>query len=80
MASTRPTIRTLPGSGEKITHYPDGKTVLHPSTAGVDLLAKTEKRLQEAALAADQKLLAAISEKQAAMDAGEPVPYDKRVV
>lgn len=80
MGATRPTIRTLP-SGEKVMHYPDGHQELIPRSSPVaDLLASREEILAAANDELAAQRMAAVAEKQESLDAGNPVPPDKRVV
>lgn len=80
MGSKKPSIRTLP-SGEKVTHYPDGTQVLMPTASPIgSYLDGAEEAMQAANDELAQQRLAAVTEKQGSLDAGNPVPHDKRVV
>jgi hypothetical protein len=80
MGEKIPSVRTLP-SGEKVIHYPDGNQVLIPSGSPIDdFLDSNEESIQAAndLLTADR--IAAITDKRESLDAGTPVPHDKRVI
>jgi hypothetical protein len=80
MGEKRASRRTLP-SGETVIHHPDGNQVLVPSGSPVnDFLDSTEEATQAANDRLTEDRLAAIAGKQESLDAGNPVPHDKRVV
>lgn len=80
MGDKRPSVRTLP-TGEKVTHYPDGHQVLIPGIGPIDaLLDSQEGVLHQASADLAEKRMSTIVEKQDALDAGNPVPNDKRPV
>jgi hypothetical protein len=80
MGEKRPSVRTLP-SGERVTHHPDGNQVLIPSESAVsNFLDSNEEALQAANDRLTQDRLAAVAAKRQSLDAGTPVPNDKRVV
>lgn len=80
MGNTRPTVRTLP-TGEKVMHYPDGHQELIPSGSPInDYLDSNEEAIQVANDLLTEERIATITEKQESLDAGNPVPNDKRVV
>lgn len=79
MGETRPTTRTLP-TGEKVTHYPDGRQVLQPPVVS-SFLSKMDgeqesnrEKLEEL----QQKSLEAVQAKIVSLEEGDPVPSDKR--
>ena len=80
MGANKPTVRTLP-SGEKITHYPDGTQELIPGPSALGgFLDGAEEAMQAANAELAEKRLQAVADKRASLDAGIPVPTDKRVV
>lgn len=80
MGAKKPSVRTLP-SGEQVTHYPDGTQELIPGPSAVgSYLDDAEEAMQAANDQLAEKRLEAVSDKQASLDAGNPVPTDKRVV
>lgn len=80
MGAKKPSVRTLP-SGEKVTHYPDGTQVLIPGPSTLtSYLDGAEAAMQAANAELAQKRMAMVTEKRDSLDAGNPVPTDKRVV
>jgi hypothetical protein len=77
MGSKRPSIRTL-DSGEKAIHTPDDRLTLVPENRLVTYLANNADAIAEGENAQRAKLLKAIEDKKAALDAGDAVPNDKR--
>lgn len=79
MGSKRPTIRTLP-SGEKVVHTPDDRLTLVPENRLATYLANNAEEIAAGENAQRDKLLAAIEDKKASLEAGDTVPNDKRPV
>lgn len=79
MGAKRVSTRILP-SGEKVRHHPDGTQRLIPHNRVVATLVATRAATAEAAAGLDAKLLEAVEVKRALLDAGDPVPEDKRVI
>ena len=79
MGENKPTTRTLP-TGEKVTHYPDGKQVLQTPTVSSFLSKMDEQqesnreKLEELQL----KTLEAVEAKIVSLEEGNSVPSDKR--
>lgn len=80
MGNKRPSVRTLP-TGEKVMHYPDGhqKLIVEHSPLR-DMLDSRAGELDAASAALTEQRLAAVTEKQESLDAGNPVPADKRPI
>lgn len=81
MGDTKPTTRTLK-SGEKVTHYPDGRQVLQPAEEShlgkfFDEAGDTHRWLNAEKQYYDTE---AVREKIGRMDDGDRVPNDKRPV
>lgn len=77
MGAKRVTVRTL-RNGQKVYHRPDGTQKLVPTH---DAVKRHEHRLPHRRAACDrrrERFLQRIEEKREAMDAGTPVPNDKR--
>lgn len=79
MGDKRPSTRTLP-TGEKVTHYPEGKMVLQPTNSLAGLLKDQEQEQEEASDQLRANLLAAAEAKREAYVSGDEVAPDKRVV
>ena len=80
MGSKRPSIRTLP-SGERVMHYPDGhQELIRDSSPISDMLGCREEELHIASQELAAQRLEAVDRKRESLDAGNPVPHDKRVV
>ena len=79
MGKKRSTIRTLP-SGEKAVHSPDERLTLVPEERLVTFLANNTDELSAGEDRQREKMLSAIAEKKAALDAGDAVPHDKRPI
>lgn len=80
MGNKRPSVRTLP-TGERVVHYPDGHQKLIQDHSPVrDMLDYRSNELDAADAALTEQRIAAVTEKQEALDAGSPVPADKRPI
>lgn len=79
MGSKKPSIRTL-DSGEKVVHTPDNRLTLVPENRLVTYLANNAEQIAAGEDAQRGKLLQAIEDKKAALEAGDTVPNDKRPV
>lgn len=79
MGDTKPTTRTL-DSGEKVTHYPDGRQVLQPTNTLAAALGAQAEDQEAAGAELREQLVEAAIVKNEALGAGNPVPTDKRVV
>ena len=79
MGAKKPTVRTLP-TGEKCTHHPDGRLVLHQTNRMAEALQATQEEMHDANNAQRQALLDTIQVKRDSQAAGDPVPGDKSVV
>jgi hypothetical protein len=80
MGDKKVTVRTLP-SGEKVEHHPNGD--MHLIREGSPLRARLNANLdqdKEASQAMRDVRHQAIQDKKDRMDAGDPVPYEKRSV
>lgn len=78
MGAKKPTVRTLK-TGEKVTHHPDGRLVLHQTNSLAETLSATQEEAQAASEAQRQALLDTIAAKRDSQAAGDPVPSDKTV-
>jgi hypothetical protein len=79
MGDKKPSVRTL-DSGEKVTHYPDGRQVLIHSTEHADRVHERQQELEDAHTALNEAHLANIEAKRRSLAAGSPVPHDKRTI
>lgn len=79
MGAKQPSVRTL-ATGEKVTHYPDGREVLVPSNSLGDILGGLAPEQEAASVTKTDALVQAALDKREAQVAGDPVPSDKRVV
>ena len=73
MGDKKPSIRTL-STGEKVTHYPDGRMVLVPSNR---LEEQLPDDISEAEAALTEAQLKAVEDKRERQLGGDPVPSDK---
>lgn len=79
MGKKRPTMRTLP-SGEQVVHKPDDSVHLVPQNKVANFLIASRQDTQEKVAALDIKMMQAVQDKIDAMDAGDAVPHDKRLI
>lgn len=79
MGDSKPTTRTL-SSGEKATHFPDGRVVLQPHNSLADVLDANHEDQQAASNALRDTLVDAATTKREALAGGSPVPSEKRAV
>jgi hypothetical protein len=79
MGAKKPSIRKLP-SGEKVVHRPDETITLVPENKVLGFLIATQDEFQAEAVQIQERLLEAIESKQESLDAGDPVPHDKRPI
>lgn len=79
MGNKKPSVRTLP-SGEKVLHSPDGSQRLIPENKVSKFLAAIQPETDQAAAELDTALLEAVQAKRDSLDAGDPVPHDKRPI
>lgn len=79
MGEKRPSVRTLE-TGEKVTHYPDGRQVLLPRNSLADTLNDQAEEQKAASIEQREALVEAAAEKREALAHGTPVPSDKRSV
>ena len=79
MGAKKPSVRKLP-TGEKVTHYPDGRQVMvYQDSLGGALARQEATQTAESAALTEQRLVA-VEDKRAAQQAGTPVPADKSVL
>jgi hypothetical protein len=79
MGEKKPTTRTLP-TGERATHYPDGRVVLQPTNSLGDLLGSQVPEQEAANVVLTDTLVQAALDKREAQASGDVVPSDKRSV
>lgn len=79
MVDEQPSVRTLE-TGEQVTHYPDGREVLVPGNSLADALDNQVEEQEAASEALRQSLIDAATLKREALDSGDSVPPEKRVV
>lgn len=79
MGDKRPSIRKL-SSGEKVVHYPSGEQHLLPTGKTAKLLAAMQDGIDRHAQELADSLMRAIADKRDSLEAGDPVPDDKRPV
>ena len=79
MGDKKPTTRTLP-TGEKATHHPDGRVVLQPRNSLVATLNAKYEENEAASAALRDALVEAATAKRESLDAGTPVPPEKRAI
>lgn len=79
MGAKKPSIRKLP-SGERFVHNPDETVILVPENKVLEHLLATQEESQTEAAEIEVRLLEAIEAKQESLDAGDPVPHDKRPI
>lgn len=79
MGENGPTTRTLP-TGEKVTHWPDGRLVLQRTNSLGSLLGEKAPEQEAASAALTETLVQAAVEKRESLDAGDSVSSDKRIV
>lgn len=76
MGNKQPSVRKL-ATGEKVTHYPDGRQVMvYQDTLGGALARQEATATAESAALTEQRLVA-VEDKRAAHQAGNSVPPDK---
>lgn len=79
MGKKRPSIRTLP-TGEKVVHSPDDTLRLVPQNRMLNMLVSAAEQTAAAEDQTAARLLAAVDDKRAALDAGDAVPNEKRPI
>lgn len=79
MGEKRPSIRTLP-SGQKVMHFPDGTVRRIQANKAEKFLSAIQEETDQAVAALDTKMQESIQAKRDSLDAGEPVPHDKRPI
>lgn len=80
MGKKRDSVRTLPDSGEKVVHHPDGEQDLVRTGREVKRLASGAEAAAARVQALREAALRDVRDKRESLDAGDPVPHDKRPV
>lgn len=79
MGERRVSTKTLP-SGERVTDYPDGRQVLHPTNSLGAILASQVDEQEAASAVLTDALVQSALDKREAQASGDVVPSDKRIV
>lgn len=77
MGRKRASVRTLP-SGEKVVHTPDGVVRLIPEGRVEKFLAAGQEEAERQLAEIRDRMMAEVEAKRSSLDAGDPVPHDKR--
>lgn len=79
MGKKRDSVRTTP-LGRKVVHHPDGEQDLIRSPRMAKRLASSEGHAFDGVRELREAALRDVAGKRESLDAGEPVPHDKRPV